>query len=60
MERSLRELTALLVRLQGNGDYAGTKSFFDRHARLDNQARTVLAKAAGIPTDIQPVYPQRV
>jgi len=60
MERSLRELTALLVRLQGNGDYAGTKSFFDRYARLDEQARTVLAKAAGIPTDIQPVYPQRV
>ena len=31
------DLVAELVRLQGNGDYAGTKAFFDRHARLDEQ-----------------------
>lgn len=60
MEQGLRALTADLVRLQGNGDYAGTKTFFDRYARLDDQARTVLSATAGIPTDIQPVYPERV
>jgi hypothetical protein len=60
MESGLRELLAELVRLQGNGDYAGTKAFFDRHARLDERARGVLAKAAHIPTDIQPIYPMRV
>jgi hypothetical protein len=60
MESGIRELTAELVRLQGNGDYAGTKAWFDRYARLDENARTVLAAAAGIPTDIQPDYPERV
>jgi hypothetical protein len=60
MERGIRELTALLVRFQGNGDYAGTKSFFDRYARLDEQARMALARTAAIPTDIQPIYPPRV
>jgi hypothetical protein len=60
MESGLRELLAELVRLQGNGDYAGTKAFFERYARLDEEARGVLAKTAHIPTDIQPVYPMKV
>lgn len=53
-------LTAELVRFQGNGDYAGTKAFFERYARLDADARTVLANTSAIPTDIQPDYPERV
>lgn len=60
MEQGLRDLTADLVRLQGNGDYEGTKAFFERYARLDDNARAVLAAASGIPTDIQPDYPDRV
>jgi hypothetical protein len=60
LERGIRDLTADLVRLQGNGDYAGTKAFFDRYARLDDNARSALAAAAHIPTDIQPDYPDRV
>jgi hypothetical protein len=60
MEAGLRELLAELIRLQGNGDYAGTKAFFERYARLDAQAMGVLAKTAHIPTDIQPVYPMKV
>ena len=60
MEAGLRDLVAELVRRQGDGDYAGTKAFFDRYARLDERARAVLATTAHIPTDIQPVYPDRV
>lgn len=60
LESGLKDLLAELVRLQGNGDYAGTKAFFDRYARLDDNARAVLASSAHIPTDIQPVYPARV
>jgi hypothetical protein len=60
MEDGLRELLATLIRFQGNGDYPGTKAFFERYARLDDNARTVLAAAAHIPTDIQPNYPERV
>ncbi|HEU0099253.1 MAG TPA: hypothetical protein VFQ67_10810 [Allosphingosinicella sp.] len=60
MEAGLRDLVAQLVRLQGDGDYAGTKAFFERYARLDERARAVLATTAAIPTDIQPVYPNRL
>ena len=60
MEAGLRGLVAELVRFQGNGDYAGTKAFFERYARLDDHARQVLAATAHIPTDIQPIYPERV
>ena len=60
LEAGLKSLVADLVRLQGDGDYAGTKAFFARYARLDANAEAVLAATAGIPTDIQPVYPGRV
>ncbi len=60
MEAGIRDLVADLVRLEGNGDYAGTKAFFDRLARLDDNARSVLATASHIPTDIQPIYPGRI
>jgi hypothetical protein len=58
MEAGIRDLVGELVRMQGNGDYAGTKAFFERNARLDEQARAVLATAEHIPTDIQPIYPE--
>lgn len=60
MQSGLRDLLADLVRLQGNGDYAGTRAFFERYARLDADARTVLAATTAIPTDIQPIYPDRL
>jgi hypothetical protein len=60
MAGGVTDLVAELVRLQGNGDYAGTKAFFDRYAKLDERARAVLATTAHIPTDIQPVYPMKV
>jgi hypothetical protein len=60
MEAGIRALVADLVRFQGTGDYAGTKAFFERYARLDDRARQVLASMAHIPTDIQPDYPDKV
>ncbi|SMF69327.1 dipeptidyl-peptidase 3 family protein [Allosphingosinicella indica] len=60
MEAGIRDLVADLVRLQGNGDYAGTKTFFDRLAKLDPNARTVLARTGDIPVDIQPEYPAKI
>ncbi|PSJ43221.1 dipeptidyl-peptidase 3 family protein [Allosphingosinicella deserti] len=60
LEAGVRELVADLVRLQGNGDYEGTKAFFERYARLDDHAQAVLATTTHIPTDIQPDYPDRL
>ena len=55
-----RDLVGDLVRLQGNGDYDGMRAFFDRYARLDDQARAVLATTTHIPTDIRPIYPDHI
>ena len=60
MEAGIRDLVATLVRFQGNGDYAGTKAFFQRYAQLDDRAGQVLASMRHIPTDIQPDYPDKV
>jgi hypothetical protein len=60
MAAGIRDLTADLVRLQGNGDYEGTRAFFERYARLDGEARAVLTASAHIPTDIRPVYPSSI
>lgn len=60
MEAGIEALVADLVRLQGNGDYEGTRAFFERYARLDDEAQRVLSATAHIPTDIQPIYPDRI
>ncbi|HET9427340.1 MAG TPA: hypothetical protein VFO69_03180, partial [Allosphingosinicella sp.] len=60
MEAGIRDLLGDLIRLQGNGDYEGTRAFFERYARLDDEARMALASTAHIPTDIRPVYPSRI
>jgi hypothetical protein len=60
LQAGLKALVADLVRLEGDGDYAGTKAFFARYSNLDPNAEAVLATTAGIPTDIQPLYPARV
>jgi hypothetical protein len=60
METGVRELLGEFIRLQGNGDYAGTKAFLERNARLDAEARSILGTLGHIPVDIQPLYPKRV
>jgi hypothetical protein len=60
MAAGIRDLTGEIVRLQGNGDYAGMKALFDRYAHLDAPARAVIATLGDIPVDIAPVYPDRI
>ncbi|CAN7292665.1 hypothetical protein LJR219_001422 [Phenylobacterium sp. LjRoot219] len=60
MASGLRDLLADLVRLQGDGDYAGMKALFDRYAHLDDHARAVNATLGDIPVDISPTYPEKV
>jgi hypothetical protein len=60
MEAGIRDLVGELVRLQGDGDYEGMRAFFDRYARLDAEAQAVLATTARIPTDIRPIWPDRI
>jgi hypothetical protein len=60
MEKAVTNLVREIVVLQGNGDYAGTKAFFDRHAKVDAEAREVIGRLGDIPVDIQPIYPSRL
>ena len=52
--------SAAIVRLQGNGDYAGTKAFLAKWGVLDAEASQVIATMTKLPVDIRPVYPDRV
>lgn len=60
IDGAIRDLTAAIVRLQGNGDYQGTKAFLDKYAVLDAEAKRVIDSMKAIPVDIRPVYPSRV
>ncbi|MDQ3247540.1 MAG: hypothetical protein M3Q52_11775 [Pseudomonadota bacterium] len=60
IDGAIRDLVADIVRLQGNGDYAGTKAFLERWATLDPEAEQVIASMAHIPVDIRPIYPDRI
>jgi hypothetical protein len=60
MEAGLRDLLADMIRLQGDGDYAGTKSFMAKWSVLDDPAKGVIKSMEPIPTDIRPSYPDKI
>lgn len=60
MEAGVRDLVAAIVKLQGDGDYAGVKAFYARYAVLDPEAQAVIDTMTGIPVDIQPIYPEKI
>jgi hypothetical protein len=60
IDGAIRDLVGTIVRLQGDGDYAGTKAFLDKYAVLDPQAQRVIDTMKDIPVDIRPAYPDRV
>ena len=60
MQAGLTSLLAELIKLQGDGDYAGMNAFFDKYAKLDPEAERVIATLKDIPVDIAPVYPDKI
>ena len=60
LEAAISALTAEIVMLQGDGDYARAKAFLDKYAVLDADAERVIASLADIPVDIEPVYPEKI
>jgi len=60
LEAGIRLLVGEIVRIEGDGDYAGAKAFLDRYGRLDPEAQAVIATMVHIPVDIQPIYPSRI
>lgn len=60
LEQAISDLTARIVQLQGDGDYAAVASFLESYTQLDNAARTVLGDLDDIPYDIRPLYPEKI
>jgi hypothetical protein len=60
LDAGIRDLVGAIVRLQGNGDYNGTKAFLAKYAVMDAEAKQVTGTMGHIPVDIRPVYPSRI
>ncbi|MFC0204155.1 dipeptidyl-peptidase 3 family protein [Novosphingobium soli] len=60
MEAGLKALLHDMLMLQATGDYAGTKAFMARWARLDAEAEAAIAAMGSLPVDIRPVYPDAI
>jgi hypothetical protein len=60
LEAAISALTAEVVFLEGDGDYARAKAFLERYAVLDEPANKAIASLADIPVDIDPVYRSRI
>lgn len=53
---ALRDLLRDMLMLQATGDYAGTKKFLDTYGKPPQAMRDAIARLAGVPVDIRPVY----
>lgn len=60
LETAIGGLVHDVIVLQGDGDYAGAKRFLETTALLDEDASAVVATLAGLPVDIQPIYPEHI
>ncbi|EJL30163.1 hypothetical protein [Novosphingobium sp. AP12] len=60
MEAGLKALLHDILMLQANGDYAGTKAFMAKWAKLDAEAEAAIAAMGTLPVDIRPVYPDTI
>ncbi|MFL6733119.1 MAG: dipeptidyl-peptidase 3 family protein [Sphingomicrobium sp.] len=60
MEPALGALIGDVVRLQGDGNYAGTKAFMTKWSAIDPNAKQVIGTMTSLPVDIHPIYPSQV
>ncbi|GGY49551.1 dipeptidyl-peptidase 3 family protein [Parvularcula lutaonensis] len=58
LEKAIRDLTAKVVIIQGDGDYDAAGAFLDGYGVLDDDADRIIASMTEIPVDIQPIYPE--
>lgn len=52
MAKATEELTAMTLKFQGDGDYAGAKQFLEKYGVVGEQLKQDLARLESIPTDI--------
>jgi hypothetical protein len=57
---SLAAMIGDVIRLQGNGDYVGTKAFMAKWGVIDAPAKQVIGTMTSLPVDIRPSYPEKI
>jgi hypothetical protein len=60
LEQAISDLTGKIVVLQGNGNYDAVNTFLGGYAVLDDHAKLVIASTSHLPTDIAPIYPDKI
>jgi len=60
LEQAISDLTGIVVVLEGDGNYANAKAFLDKYRNLDAHAKKVIAATSHLPTDIAPIYPDKI
>jgi hypothetical protein len=60
LEQAISDLTGKIVVLHGNGNYDAVNKFLTTYAVLDDHAKHVIASTAYLPTDIAPIYPDKI
>lgn len=59
-DKALGELVAMIVMIQGDGDYDGAKKLFADWGKFDSESEAVVGTMSHIPVDIRPIYPEKV
>ena len=57
IKSATRDLTGIIMTVQGEGDYTAAKDLLAKYAVLGPSLQHVLAKLSGIPVDIAPEFP---
>lgn len=60
LEQAISDLTGKVIVLEGDGNYANAKAFLDKYKNLDDHAKQVIASTSHLPTDIAPIYPDKI
>jgi len=60
LEQAISDLTGMVVRVQGDGNYEAAAKFLKDRVKLDAAAHTVLGNLTDIPYDIRPIYPEKI
>ena len=57
LQEGIRELTGMVLMLQAQGRYHSVKELLGNYGVLTPQLEQVMARVAGIPVDIEPLFP---
>lgn len=57
-EKAIAEMVAEILMIQAEGDYAASKAFIEQYGGMRPVLKKGLEKLAGIPVDVEPVFPR--